>query len=329
MPKKDPTITATKPKRARRKRATPQRRRTKKKTVNDSRTELWDYYAQTILDLKVEWNRRSRTSQGVVYCNRQLQTLLNSTRNSRIRIHNEGQWNQAYKVVPDPTQPTSERVYPGLHNFMKSRFYPDQNMRFPDKNRKPQKWKPSSQKRTCQLYGKEHGSLVHNQMELFTQQMITSDTRPCREPYVDPCTIRILNVFEQKKWLPICSEVPIFDESLKVATSIDLIALDTVNEQVILIELKTNYESESYYPLESDACMPKPLSMFKNCPLTRHMLQLALMKLILAKKYSVEVDRSFIVQSRSKSCDVKLMDLSGWENRSGLLEQLYEELRFD
>ncbi len=294
----------------------------KRDTADEDRKILWNSYVTSCLKLKRSWNRRSARNPGIRWCNQRIKRLFDSARNKRVRICNRGKWNQYYQVKNKQRHST----YPGLHNFMKSRFYPDTSSRFPDKNRKEQKWRPSTQKRTCKLYGKEHGSLVHKQIEYFTQRVRKNDSSACKLKYIDPCTIRILNVFEQKGWLPISSEFTIFDESLKVATSIDLLVLDTNNNQLILVELKTNYECESYFPLEQDEPLPAPLGMFKNCPLSRHMLQLAFMKLILEKKYDVVVDRSFIVLSRSKCKDVKLYDLSGWEKRANLLDTLYTEV---
>jgi hypothetical protein len=236
--------------------------------------------------------------------------LISNARNKQIKLVNVGN-RKAFCVQFDGTG--KEYIYSGLTKKLARVFYPDleedpkkRSKNGPEAERAKVKgpyYKPANMVRTCLLFGKEHGERVHAEMQYFTDCMVHGKGvdefyRGVKDP--DPCTLRFICCLDKKGWIPIVSELQIWDEDLRIATSIDLIALDLNTGKVILLELKTGYEGESYGPLPNDPKFPKPLDSVTNCPMFRHMLQLLVTDMILRKKYNVALDEMYILRTLSK-----------------------------
>ncbi len=277
---------------------------------------LFKYRQEQQRKRKRKWNSDFVLNKKIQKSNGKLSKLINNERNGRIT-----HYNRSFKIIAHDSN--DKKIYPGLHSFIKMRYFPDTNEQFPDKNRKCIKYFPSKIKRSCELYGKDHGLLVHSQIELFIENNFILLNAP---NYIDKCTERILNVFEEMNWLPICSEFMIFDEDLKVATSIDVLVFDTKNQKLILIELKTGYECENYGPLPNDEYFHgKVMKCVKNCPYNRHAIQVLYMKLILEKKYDTVIDDCFIILTRSKHRDTQLIPLPDWTKDKKFVESIYNQ----
>jgi hypothetical protein len=99
-------------------------------------------------------------------------------------------------------------------------------------------------KSTCKLNGAAHGTKVHKQIFKITNGIAKGKKiRPLLRG-LDPCTKRIVKVLIDKQWIPISSELMIYDENWRVATAIDLIVLSLSDNKIIAIETKTGYEDE-------------------------------------------------------------------------------------
>ena len=193
------------------------------------------------------------------------------------------------------------------------------------KSRKPlfnkEHYVPSiGMKRTCKTWGSIHGKKVHKQISKIIGK-ITSGKSIKLNSNLDPCTLRILNLFCIKSWIPFVTEFQIFDESSSVATAIDFCVFDTEKSKIILIELKTGYETQEYGELPEDEYM-KHINI-KNCPLNRHMLQLLWMQLVLEKRYGLKVDESMILRTCPKQRLTHLINKPNWSNSEHIRQKLF------
>lgn len=301
------------------------RKKKKKKTrmskaiedlTEDEKLSIFKNYQERQQRNKKKWIENSDPiyESGIKKCNSKLTALINNERNSRIRY-----LSGSFRVKDDEGK---EKVYTGLHRFLHRNYYPNTNERYPDKQRKSYKYFPTNVKRSCETYGEDHGILVHSQIEMFLHNNFTLESEP---DYIDPCTLRIIRILYKRNWLPICSELAIFDETLKVATSIDLLVFDVEEQKLYLIELKTGYECENYGPLQKDEGLENPiLKNVKNCPYNRHALQVLYMKMIVQRKYNVKIDDSFIILTRSKHRDAQVIPVPHWGRDGVILRSMYE-----
>jgi hypothetical protein len=225
-------------------------------------------------------------------------------------------------------------AYSGLTKKLKRVFYPNTE-EDPRKRGSPAPgtlkspyYKPSKMKRTCLLYGKDHGKAVHEQLELYTN--LINNGKSLDEFHqrvgdaLDPCTIRILNLFAAKGWVPVVAEQQIWDEDMGVATAVDSIVLDSNTGKLILIELKNGFEGQAYGPSpDNNEKLPEPLSDITNCPMFRHMLQVMCMRMILTKKYKFSVDEAYIIRTLSKECKTECISMSPWCKVKRYVESIY------
>ncbi len=266
---------------------------------------------------------------------KKIMRLVNHKRNDQIKLVTVG-YKKAFTINFGNNK---DYLYPGLTKRLHQTFYPELE-EDPTKKRKDTPegertkvqspfYQPSKLPRTCKLFGKDHGTQVHGELEKFTNYIINGQGKDkffsdVSDP--DPCTLRVLSYLESKKWIPILSEHKIWDEDLRLATSVDMIALDMRTGKVIMIELKTGYEGEIYGPTENDPKFPAPLETITNCPLNRHMLQLLSMDLILKKKYGISLDELCIIRSLSKQKSVQKISPPGWTRTKVYRENVYEML---
>lgn len=250
-------------------------------------------------------------------------------------------------------------VLPGMHETLRKLFYnPKTNMdtrktvcraagyrvqsTVYDHNRK--------RPRMCTHAGMgvPHGKKVHEQLETFVQQVlsVSSDSSDSvvgtkdkalltrwfnrvskkgegLSERVDECVLDLLRCFiEKKEWLPVAAEYPVWDEYLHLASSIDLVMVDKPNGRLITVELKTGYEDQCYGPLPNgkDWKMQGPMSELSDCPMNRHMLQLAMCNLILRKRYGVQVGASYVIRICPRSKVISSVEVPQWKHS---MEQCY------
>lgn len=214
------------------------------------------------------------------------------------------------------------KVYSGLTKKLHRIFYPDTEedpyKKSPEeiKRRKPIN-NVGKLKKACRLSGAAHGTKVHGQIQRFVKSFIKRKTKVRVPVTTDPCALRILNLFVTKQWIPVCSELPIYNEDWSIGTQIDIIILDVSNpdpkkHRIKLGELKTGHEGEEYSHIPSDGYMRPPLGKVKNCPMHRHLLQTISMLMILKLKYGIIMDEALIIRSCARARGVMLIGLPTW-----------------
>lgn len=252
----------------------------------------------------------------------QLNQLLFNERNSLVSLRG-----RSFRVG----EPGSSVQYTGLTHKLHDMFWEDtEEDPTKNKNKRPPKYKkehyvPSSGlKSECKTNGSRHGKKVHSQIDKVVKKL--REGKPLKlSSSTDPCTIRVLNVFISKRWLPVASELAIYDEESKVATAIDVVVFDIVKKELIIIELKTGYENEEYGDLEEDDRMD--LINVKNSPRNRHMLQLLWMCLILKKKYGIHVDDAYILRVLPKQKLCALIAMDSWARNSDFQDSFLKSLQ--
>jgi hypothetical protein len=210
-------------------------------------------------------------------------------------------------------------VFTGITHKLHDVFYPDteedpyKRSKEDIKRRKPLKhYQPQGTfKRKCKTFGSKHGTKVHQQIQTFVKQFVKGKKITFRRS-LDACTIRILKLLLTKGWIPVASELMVYDEELKIATAIDLIVLEVTTQKMFFIELKTGYENEEYGIHPTDKGMSKPLNKIANCPQNRHQLQLLMTLLIVQRGHKFKPDGAFILRSCSKQEMAVLIGMAQW-----------------
>lgn len=240
--------------------------------------------------------------------------------------------------------PGTKSVYlsgcnPVLHKIFFPDTQDDPRLKDPDEVKRRQVTKnyhPSNNvKKTsmtlCKYSGKQHGTQVHNEIEFFTNIVAKeSDMDKCvkqiKDP--DPCTLKFIYHFMENNWTPVLSEFKIWDGDIAMATATDVILLDTTTWELILVELKTGYDGESYVSLPTDTFLKKPFNKLKHCPKTRHQFQLLFQKMVLEKKYKTKIKRCYVLRASSKLNKVESYPLMQWARNRDNQKLFYDKLVF-
>lgn len=246
-------------------------------------------------------------------CQNKMQKLLYSKRHAQIRRVQDG---RAFSVFIDG----KNILYTGLRPRLKSVLWPlteeDPKRQTPEevKARKSTEFKSiksTYKAKDCKLYGAKHGSLVHKQMEQYFSCFVSGNQEDAlKDP--DPCTVRLISSIADNGWIPVASELEIWDKEWRVATSIDMVVYDPKEFELVLLEFKTGKENQEYGPHPSDKKLPYPFQEITNCPLVRDEFQLFSMNRILARCYGVTVDESFILRARPKAGGTDKIGLFEW-----------------
>jgi hypothetical protein len=164
-------------------------------------------------------------------------------------------------------------------------------------------------KRTCLTYGKDHGIIVHREIEECVKKIISSGEIEISN-HIDPCTQRIISFLCMKLWIPVASEFYIWDKKNNIGTSVDLLIYDLKgNGKLSIIELKTGYENEEYDSLEEDEYLISELNFLRNCPQNRHLIQLLFNMVILEKNYNIHNLEGYVVKVCSKRRGIEVFSI--------------------
>lgn len=237
--------------------------------------------------------------------------ILNHPRHADIRV-----CNKAFRVGPEG----KSKLYTGLTKKLHGLFYPhyeeDPMKRSAEEVRRRKATNTQGkQKKACRSSGSAHGTKVHAQVQRFVKSFVKRKTKVNIPMSYDPCAIRVLNLFVSKQWIPIYSELAIYNEDWTVATSIDILVLDISdpsNPKIILGELKNGYESETYESISTDEFMRQPLANVRNCPMNRHVLQTIVMVMMLRRKYGIIVDDAVIIRSLARQRGIMIINMPLW-----------------
>lgn len=289
---------------------------------------------KTIINKKVEFSGKSMGPPTIKIANRsrcinKFKTLLSSKKLGMIELVNCGD-RKAFKVKR-AKDGKGGSVYSGLTHTLETCFY-DGAYETPaqrEKRRTAFGGPPSllkKRKSPCKVYGKEHGTLVHRQVEEFTNTLVgklSMEHFEIRNKNPDPCFKKFARLCSLKGWVPVAAELAVFDAELGVATSIDAVVLDSNTAELVLVELKTSYEGTSYSSHQSDAPMKAPLEFLKDCPLNRALLQLFFTSIIVEKNYRVTPDKCVVVRICPKQDILEVYTMPDWTKNRAVKDSVY------
>ncbi len=135
------------------------------------------------------------------------------------------------------------------------------------------------------FYGSIRGTVIHEQIHDY----ILFDMPNFLKKYskVHEWTDKIMKAIRSNGWKPIISEFDVYDASIQMATSIDIVCVEKDTGKIICIELKTGYKGyfdkrDNNNPLMSGCLRRIPLTI-KNCA----SVQLATSMLFLIKHHKI------------------------------------------
>jgi hypothetical protein len=128
-------------------------------------------------------------------------------------------------------------------------------------------------------------------------------------PQPDPCTLALLTEIQQRGWKLRSSQFGIFDESIGVATAIDLLA-ETADGRLILLEQKVTKHRHCNYYEHARGYFRHPLQNVPFSLFNVDLLQLLVMALMLHYSYGVTVDEAYLV--RVGHGQIWIYGLSDW-----------------
>lgn len=263
-----------------------------------------------------------------VACYKKVTKLLNHSRNDSISLVRTSEKGAAFSVRD---KRGNHHLYTGLTKKLKRLLYPDleENPWYKERGaRQPAHYQPKY-KRVCEKFGKDHGTQVHSEIEIFVNEYKRTNTFrsfELRVPHPDPCTSRIIQTCLDKNWYPVSAEFKIYDEDARTATAVDMIVVDQNSWKLVLIEVKTGYEDEVYGPHAQDSKFKRPFEKITNCPLFRHQFQLVSMMIMIQKKYKIAMDDAYLLRSLPKSRTIETISLAKWARNKDYKENLYNLL---
>ncbi len=227
----------------------------------------------------------------------------------RFRQHEHHRFIRVVRGVFQVTLSGRASFWSGLKPRLKQAFWPDTEEDPTKRSRadharrtKTRYYRGKRPASACASYGVVHGECVHRQVHLFVRYILLGASKLDAyleaiggDDALDPCTLRMLQLCVRNQWLPVASETALWDQQSRIATALDLLVVDVCEDKILLIEMKTGYESEEYTAHPTDPPMRAPMHQLPDCPFWRHQLQLWATQLILARSYHLCVDQAWIV----------------------------------
>lgn len=151
----------------------------------------------------------------------------------------------------------------------------------------------------ARVLGMVRGSKIHKQLHDYTQLMsfnmygLNNDLHnqqaiksfEIMHPVCHPSTHKILSMMRDWRWVPIRASIPVYNpDSIdsKWATEIDLIALDTNQNNLVLIEIKTGYDTN----FQKGTSNMRFINNLNNSPLNQAKIQLVAASMLFNRMYS-------------------------------------------
>lgn len=138
---------------------------------------------------------------------------------------------------------------------------------------------------TARIVGLERGKLVHRQLGDYIACGAKERRFRERHPIVHPATRAVIAHLHERGWELVGADLPVYDPSLRAnrwATEIDLVALDPNSNCIILIELKTGYDTNFG---EATGPMTCSTLQMNNSPLNQAKVQLVASALLFTALY--------------------------------------------
>lgn len=134
------------------------------------------------------------------------------------------------------------------------------------------------------FFGSIRGTQIHEQLA----DLVFLDRKNFLKKHqgLYPWSKRIIDfITGEMKWIPFVSEHHVYDEFLRIGTSIDMICIDPQSGRLVLLEFKTGYRSSGKTYFENyDGFMENSLHEMKNSPLNFATIQLVFSIIILMKQ---------------------------------------------
>jgi len=140
--------------------------------------------------------------------------------------------------------------------------------------------------RTADERGKDGGTIVHDQMQIYVMHGVTELRRRFATPH--RLSLRLISFIEDNAIMPLLAELPVYDElHLGFATRADMIVFNPNHNRFEIWELKTGYNKTFTV---ADGRMYGPLRpYFDNSNLSRAMLQAMFTKMALKFRYGLDL----------------------------------------
>lgn len=152
---------------------------------------------------------------------------------------------------------------------------------------------------------RETGTRVHSEIEMSASG--TGVLRP------HPFTVKVSAYFREKGWALVASEVPLPVPELRMATRIDSILYCAKTDEVLLVELKTGYDTGYRAELDSlRSFYGLPSADVPDTHCNRAHMQLAWMYWRLQSKFAVPRLRPIVVLVNGSSRKAKHEELADW-----------------
>jgi ATP-dependent exoDNAse (exonuclease V) beta subunit len=152
---------------------------------------------------------------------------------------------------------------------------------------------------------RESGTVLHDQIEKYYNGV---------EVEADESDVAVDYFLEwdadHEDWEVYRTEWKIFDETLKIAGTIDAVFIDE-NGEFVLVDWKRCKEIKKGNRFES--ALGKGLEHIPDCNFAKYSMQLNIYKLILEKNYGISVSKMFIVNihpAQSSYCHIEAMDMT-------------------
>lgn len=98
-----------------------------------------------------------------------------------------------------------------------------------------------------------------------------------------------------KRYTPVANEFRIFDRDIKIAGTVDFIAYDRMNNELVIIDWKSSKEfnKSAWKP---DELMSYPFNEYEDCNVNHYSLQLSTYKYIIEKNAGLKVGKLILFQ---------------------------------
>lgn len=192
------------------------------------------------------------------------------------------------------------RLLQGLLPKLKSVYWPESNYFKLRKGAARQK-SGKSKGRGGKFQGLVRGTKIHKELKHFLQ-LDQKNYKKLHRTLHDFSARILKTLMGRMKLKPFLPEFDIFDESIGIGTSIDMICLDQ-DGMLVLLEFKTGYKG---YFQACDGFMRHSLARLKNTAQNQATLQLTSAALILERKYQVPLDRMklYIMRVDDEALDI-------------------------
>ncbi len=153
--------------------------------------------------------------------------------------------------------------------------------------------------------GAKRGTRVHLQIETLTNYGTSAVKKKVGRAGIDLYTMKFIAWLRHERLRPVVSELALYDADLGLATSADLLCLDS-RDRVVLIETKTGYYSSWHR-----ACKPMAGPRLPRCmsdsPCNQALMQLLFTKRMI-ESYGTRVDRAAVVRVTPDGVEPEQLD---------------------